>query len=123
MGHDILVISPDPEYGDEVSQALTEIGAVGVLVPDAGAAAEALASGVQPELVLLDPLFASGSIGECVVMLLRATPQLATIPVVILGAPPPPGAAGTGAVRVVDREVLATAVRRFEDENDLWEQA
>jgi DNA-binding response OmpR family regulator len=108
--HTVLVVSPDPDYLDEVGDALSELNALGVLAEGVEGASNAIADGFTPELVLVDPLLVGHARGEEILILLRRIPRLSTVPVLALSSPPPPGARERWRLRRVDREALITAL-------------
>jgi CheY-like chemotaxis protein len=114
----VLVISADEGYLDDMAEALSDLGAFGVLTDDAVAAAQALDEGFQPEIVILDPLLADDQTGEEVVTLLREAPQLAMVPVVALSSPPPLGALASERLqsRRVDRDALLLALQKPDED-------
>jgi len=112
----VLVISPSPDYLDEVSEVLADIGGFGVLVQDVDGAAHALDQGFQPEVVLLDALLVPAPDAEVVVLLLRAAPQLAAVPVLVLPSPPAPETPGMPRRRV-DRAALVAALQQLDSDS------
>ena len=101
-----------------MAEALSDLGAFGVLTDDAVAAAQALDEGFQPEIVILDPLLADDQTGEEVVTLLREAPQLAMVPVVALSSPPLLGALASERLqsRRVDRDALLLALQKPDED-------
>jgi hypothetical protein len=107
----VLAVSPDPDYLDEVADVLDELDALGVLAEGVEAASRAIADGVTPEVVLLDPLLVGDAGGDEILLLLRSTPHLSTVPVLALSSPLPPGTSGRWCLRRVDREALLAALQ------------
>ncbi len=111
----VLVISRDPDYLDEVAEALSEVDAFGVLVEDREGAEQALGDGFLPELVLMDPLLAGAPGVDELLLLLRATPPLQAVPVLALSTPAPPGTPERRSRRRIDRDALIASLQKFED--------
>ncbi len=108
----VLVMSPETNYLDDVSVVLTELGVKGVLTQDGNGAAEALHDGFLPEVVLLDPALAGRPDVEQLILLLRRTPTLAAVPVIVL-AGRWSGEATENGRDVTARTVVVTALQKL----------
>jgi chemotaxis response regulator CheB len=106
----VLAISPSRFYLDEVSAALAEIGAQGVLVEDVIDAARALHEGFRPEVVLLDATLVADRDAQAILLTLRRAPSLAMVPVVAMPVP----RSGAKAQRL-DRDALYAALQKLDD--------